>query len=332
MLKLFFGLFEGSATASVQPPRSPGGRTAAIRLALGASAWVPLCPTTRTPAARGPRRPRARRRQVAGSTNSSPARPRRGRAYRRVRRRRGARAERCAGVTGSSWLAEEMTSISCSAARPSPDDPARAHGALWSPWARRSARRACPRARSPRSLAPVSRDDLVRAVGVEPAELEALEQAPRTRLRRLVVTEATGEPTGSETTRARPVGRVRSRRGHRGRSIVDRGLSRRCVRARRPRASRRVAPYLVGVPRRSVTRRGAGDDRLHGSCLAGVAQGLDGHARRPSWDSLADVQRARRAATDALLQACRFGTESDPGASAERGRSCVRCRLVCARG
>ncbi|WP_438039961.1 hypothetical protein [Sorangium sp. So ce128] len=328
MLKLFFGLFKGSATVMFSRPRSPGELMAAIRLALGGVGWVSSVPDDENPqllvvldgierAADGwpePRTPLLRDpgegAHIVVSVDAEEHAP--------------------GGVPWRdrlAWVAEEITLISCSAARPSPDEPARARRALAS-LGEEGALAARAFDALAASLAPVSRDDLVRAVGVAPAELEAFERAPDL-ARRLVVTDDGGAY------------RFRDDAGRAGWSasdrvaaiedaIVARGLSalRVCKAASEPHVA--WPPYLVEYLGAHMMRRGAGvTDRMELVSPAWLRAWMD----RPGGlvGFLADVQGARRAATDALLQACRFGTESDPGTRADRAaRVCdvVWCALV----
>ncbi|WP_437546423.1 hypothetical protein WME97_42260 [Sorangium sp. So ce367] len=328
MLKLFFGLFKGSATAMFSRPRSPGELAAAIRLAIGGVGWVSSVPDDENPqllvildglerAADGwpdPRIPLLRDpgegAHIVVSVDAEEHAP--------------------SGVPWRdrlAWVAEETTLISCSAARPAPDEPAGARSALESLGEEGAlAVRALEALAA--SLAPVSRDDLVRAVGVDPAELEALERAPDP-ARRLVVTDDGGAYRFRDD-----AGRARWAASDRVAAIedaiVERGLStlRACKAASEPHVA--WPPYLVEYLGAHMTRRGAGVT----DCMALVSPTwLRAWMDRPGClvGFLADVQRARCAATDVLLQACRSGTESDSGASAERAaRVCdvVWCAFV----
>ncbi|WP_437325676.1 hypothetical protein [Sorangium sp. So ce381] len=328
MLKLLFGLFKGSPTAMFSRPRSPGELRAAIRLALGGVGWVSSVPDEENPqllvvldgleraadAWPDPREPFLRDpgdgAHIVVSVDSEVYAPS-GVSWR----------ERLA------WAAEETTLMSFPADRTPPDEATRARHALAS-----SGEEGALAARAfdalAAILAPVSPGDLVRAVGVDLAELEAFERAPDP-ARRLVVTDDGGAYRFRDDA-ARAHWAAPHRLAAIEDDIVDRGLStlRACKAASEPHVA--WPPYLVEYLGTHMTRRGAGVT----DCMALVS---------PTWlrawmdkpgglvGFLADVQRARRAATDALLQACRFGTESDPCASVERAaRVCdvIWCALV----
>ncbi|WP_044986025.1 hypothetical protein [Sorangium cellulosum] len=328
MLKLFFGLFKGSATAMFSRPRSPNELISAIRLALMGVGWVSSVPDEENPqllvvldgverAADGWPDPRVPFLSEPGE---------------------GARIVVSVDAEGHApsgmlwrdrlaWAAEEMTLILYPADRPLSDETARARRTLAS-LGEEGVLAARVFDALAAILAPVSRDDLVRAVGVNLAALEEFERAPDP-ARRLVVTDDQGAYRfRGDAARARWA--ASDRLAAIEDAIVARGLS--ALRAGRAASEPHVAwpPYLVEYLGAHMTRR-----------CAGVADCMD--LVSPAWlriwmdrpgglvGFLTDARRARRAAEDALLDVCGSGTEGDPGAEAERAaRLCdvVRCALV----
>ncbi|WP_437279559.1 hypothetical protein WME90_03095 [Sorangium sp. So ce375] len=328
MLKLFLGLFKGSATAMFSRPRSPGELMAAIRLALMGVGWVSSVPDEDNPqllvildgverAADGWPDPQAAFMSQPGdgahiivSVDAEEHAP--------------------SGVLWRdklAWAAEEMALIACPANRPRLDETAGARHALGS-LGEEGLRASRVFDALAAVLAPVSREDLLGAASVDLAELEAFERAPDP-ARGLVVTGDEGTYRFRDDA-ARACWTTSERRAVIEDAIVARGLSalRGCKAASEPR--RAWAPYLVEHLGAHMTRRSAGViDRMELVSPAWLEMWLD----RPGGlvGFLTDVRRARRAAQDALLDACHSGTESDQGARAERAAHLgdfIRCALV----
>ncbi|WP_437876323.1 hypothetical protein [Sorangium sp. So ce513] len=328
MLKLLFGLFKGTATAMFSRPRTPGELMSAVRLALMGVGWVSSVPDDEDPrllvvldgverAADGWPDPQNAFLSEPGEgarivvSVDAEAHPPSGALWR----------DRLA------WAAEEMAVISCPAHRPSPDEAAgarRALGALGEegPLAARvfDALAAV--------LAPVSQEDLLRAVGVDTTEIEAFGRAPEA-ARGLVVKDEEGAYHFLDDA-ARECWTAPDRVAAIEDAIVARGLTmlRTSTAASEPHVG--WPPYLVEYLGAHMARRAAGVIELME--LVSPAW-LAIWMNRPGGlvGFLTDASRARRAATDALLAACRPGSERDAGAVAERAaRLCeiVWCALV----
>ncbi|WP_437779442.1 hypothetical protein [Sorangium sp. So ce1097] len=328
MLKLLFGLFKGTATAMFSRPRTPGELMSAVRLALMGVGWVSSVPDEEDPrllvvldgvdrAADGWPDPQSAFLSEPGEgarivvSVDAEAHPPGGALWR----------DRLA------WAAEEMAVISCPACGPSPDEAAgarRALGALGEegPLAARvfDALAAV--------LAPVSREDLLRAVGVDTTEIDALERAPEA-ARGLVVKDEEGAYRFLDDA-ARECWAAPDRVAAIEDGIVARGLT--ALRASTAASEPHVAwsPYLVEYLGAHMARRAAGVTELME--LVSPAW-LAIWMNRPGSlvGFLTDALRARRAATNALLMACRSGSESDAGAVADRAarlRELVWCALV----
>ncbi|WP_434044355.1 MULTISPECIES: hypothetical protein [Sorangium] len=328
MLKLLFGLFKGTATAMFSRPRTPGELMSAVRLALMGVGWVSSVPDEENPrllvvldgverAADGwpdPQTPflgePGEGARVVVSVDAEAHAP--GGALWRDR---------------LAWAADEVAVISCPADGPPSDEAAEARRALGAllekgPLAARvfDALAAV--------LAPVSREDLLRAVGVEVAEIEAFERAPEA-ARGLVVTDEEGAYRFRDDA-ARACWAAPDRPAAIEDAIVARGLT--ALRTSQAASEPRVAwpPYLVEYLGAHMARRAAGvADLMELVSSAWLAIWMN----RPGGllGFLTDARRARRAATDALLTACRSGSESDAGAVTERAaRLCdiVWCALV----
>ncbi|KYF66679.1 hypothetical protein [Sorangium cellulosum] len=328
MLKLFVGLFKGSTTAMFSRPRSPGEMISAIRLALMGVGWVSSVPDEENPqllvvldgverAADGWPDPRIPFLSEPGE---------------------GARIVVSVDAEGHApsgmlwrdrlaWAAEEMTLISYPADCPSSDEVTSARRTLAS-LGEEGALAARVFDALAAILAPVSRDELVRAVGVSLTELEAFERAPDP-ARRLVVTgdvgayRFRGDAVHACWAVSDGLAAIED-------AIVARGLS--ALHARTSASEPDIAwpPYLVEYLGAHMTRR-----------CAGVTDFMD--LVSPTWlriwmdrpgglvGFLTDARRARRAAEDALLAVCGSGTEGDARAEAERSaRVCdvVWCALV----
>ncbi|WP_437600541.1 hypothetical protein WMF28_03090 [Sorangium sp. So ce590] len=328
MLKLFLGLFKGSATAMFSRPRSPGELMSAIRLALTGVGWVSSVPDEDNPqllvvldgverAADGWPDPQAPFLSQPGEGA-------------RIVVSVDAEEQAPSGVLWRdrlAWAAEEMVLISCPVDRPSLDDAAGARLTLAS-LGEEGLLAARVFDALAAVLAPVSPEDLVGAVGVDIAELEAFERAPDP-ARGLVVTDDEGAYRFRDDA-GRGCWAAPDRLAVIEDAIVARGLSAlgRCKAASEPRGT--WPPYLVEYLGAHMTRRSAGvADRME---LVSPAW-LDIWMDRPGGlvGFLTDARRARGAAKDALLDACSSGTGSDPGARAERAaRLCdvVWCALV----
>ncbi|WP_437754827.1 hypothetical protein [Sorangium sp. So ce1389] len=329
VLKLLFGLFKGTATAMFSRPRSPGELSSAIRLALMGVGWVSSVPDEENPrllvvldgverAADGWPDPEApflsepgEGARIVVSVDAAEHAP--------------------SGVLWRdrlAWAAEEMALISWPDDHPPPDGAAVARRALESVGEEGvlAARFIDAIAAV---LAPVSRGDLLAAVGVELAELEAFERAPDP-VRGLVVVDDEGAYAFRDDAARACWAAASDRLVAIEDGIVARGLAalRACETACEPRPA--WPPYLVEYLGAHMTRRAAGvAERMELVSRAWLGMWMD----RPGGlvGFLADARRARRAAQDALLAACRSGSESDPGAGAERAaRLCdvVSCALV----
>ncbi|HTN91958.1 MAG TPA: hypothetical protein VL242_50160 [Sorangium sp.] len=328
MLKLFFGLFEGTATAMFSRPRSPGELSSAIRLALMGVGWVSSVPDEENPrllvildgverAADGWPDPEApflsepgEGARIVVSVDAAEHAP--------------------SGVTWRdrlAWAAEEVALISWPGDHPPPDEAAAARRALESAGEEGLAARVLDALAA--VLAPVSRADLLGAVGVELAELEAFERAPGP-AQGLVVVDDEGAYAFRDDAARACWAAASDRLVAIEDGIVARGLAglRACTTASGPRPA--WPPYLVEYLGAHMARRAAGvAERMELVSPAWLGMWMD----RPGGlvGFLTDAQRARRAAQDALLAACGSGSESDPGAGAERAarlRDVVWCALV----
>ncbi|XXX76339.1 hypothetical protein WMF30_52690 [Sorangium sp. So ce134] len=328
MLKLLFGLFKGTATAMFSRPRSPRELISAIQLALTGVGWVSSVPDEDNPrllvildgierAADGWPDPRA---PFLGAPGEGA----------RIVVSVDSEAHVPSGVLWRdrlAWAAEEMAVISYPAERPSPDEAAGARRALASlgDTGLRAARVLDALAAV---LAPVPRDDLLRAVGVDMAELQAFERAPEP-ARGFAVADDEGAYRFRDDA-ARACWATPDRLATIEDAIVARGLTalRACKAASEPRVA--WPSYLVEYLGAHMTRRSAGvTDLMELVSPAWLALWMD----RPGGlvGFLTDARRARRAAEDALLAACRPGSESDRGAGAERAaRLCeiIWCTLA----
>ncbi|WP_437590723.1 hypothetical protein [Sorangium sp. So ce1000] len=328
MLKLLFGLFKGTPTAMFNRPRSPGELMSAIRLALMGVGWVSSVPDKDNPqllvildgverAADGWPDPQTPYLSQPGegahiivsvdAENHAPS----GTSWR----------ERLA------WAAEQMMVIPCPTDRPSPDEAAGARRALGS-LGDEGGRAARVFDALASVLAPVSPDDLLGAVGMAPVELDAFERAPEP-ARRLVVKGDEGayrfrdDAGRASWTGPDHLAVIED-------TIVARGLS--ALRARKAASNPRLTwpPYLVEYLGAHMTRRSATvADRMELVSPAWLGIWSDGPGGIVGF--LTDVDRARRAAQDALLEACHSRTEIDQAARAERAarlRDIIWCALV----